>query len=336
MSSFHPGPAPPQMQSEIYSIDVNPRRNVVVYGGANDKCTAMDLETGALIAVVEGYNDSVIFTQFIDDERFIVASLDGAISLMTAEQEIETAAVDGDISRIKVSGDALLVGTSKGIAYVFALDLSMQHVYMGQPSEIVDLEYDCGRVYTLSPTNYIVFDAAKYHIMLDQRVRNGCAFAKIPGSDVVCYGSENRVTIRKNYELMDRIDLEGSPECILCMGGYFVVGGSFRYLMLINISMGMRLFKVPLEVDGITNIVGDGKNGLVFSTLCGQCGHGDIRDDKSFRLFEVGVGAIFALRLVDGAVYAAGQCGLSAVRLDDPEHLIPILSFEMEDGAEAA
>jgi hypothetical protein len=302
------------MQEELYTIDV--RDGKILLGGANNTCTVMDQETGSILAMVEDYSDSVIFAQFIDSDKFISASLDGAISLMTAEQEMETVSVDGDISRIRISGDKLLVGTSKGNAYVFALDLGVQHVYMGQPGEILDLEYDCNRVYTLSATNYIIFDALRYNIMLNQHVKRGNAFDKIPGSDVVCYGSENRVVIRKNHELMSCIELDGEPECILYMSDYFVVGGDFGYLMLINMPMGMRVFKIPLEMDGITSIVGDGANKIAFSTLCDRCGYGDIRDDGGFRLVDACVGTIFSIKLADGSVYAAGQSGFTMIKIE--------------------
>ncbi|AFN83007.1 hypothetical protein EROM_050750 [Encephalitozoon romaleae SJ-2008] len=309
------------MDSEVYGIDLNARRNILIHGGGDEKCTVTDIETGDVISIVEDFSDSVIFCKFIDDERFIVSSLDGTISLMTLEGEINNVCVNEDISQIKINGDRLLVGTVGGSVHLFTLDLCIQNVCIGQCNEIQDVCYENGKVYTLSKTNFVIFDALSHQKLMDVHVRGGSAMDKIPLSDVVCLGLEGCIVVRKNSHLLSKISIEGSPECILYMNNYFIVGGDFEDILLINIPMGMRTFKIPTGTERILSIKGDGENKIVFSTCSGVVGYGDIRDERSFKLIEGGVGCIFDLCFKDKMVYVGGEHGFNALDLGRVEEL---------------
>lgn len=102
------------MNNEVYTIDLNLKRRMGLYGGGDDKCKAIDLETGDILAIVEDFKDSIIFCKFIDDERFIIASLDGTISLMTLEGEVESRTIDEDITKMTISEDSVVIGTANG------------------------------------------------------------------------------------------------------------------------------------------------------------------------------------------------------------------------------
>ncbi|WEL38627.1 WD40 domain-containing protein [Encephalitozoon hellem] len=309
------------MDSEVYGIDLNPKRNMLIHGGGDDKCIVTDLETGDIISVVEDFDDSVIFCKFIDEERFIVASLDGTISLMTLEGEINNVSVNEDISRIKINGDKLVVGTVGGNVHLFTLDLCIQNVCIGQYNEIQDICYEDGKVYTLSETNFVIFDAKSHQKLMDVHVRGGSAMDKIPSSDVVCLGLEGCIVVRKNAHLLSRISVEGTPECVLYMNNYFIVGGDFDHILLINMPMGMRTFKIPIGAEKILSIKGDGENRIVFSTCNGIVGCGDIRDEKSFKLVEGGVGCIFDLCFKNSMVYIGGEHGFNALDMRSIEEL---------------
>ncbi|ADM11524.1 uncharacterized protein Eint_050760 [Encephalitozoon intestinalis ATCC 50506] len=302
------------METEVYAVDFNPSKNILIYGGGDERCIVMDLGTGDIISIVENFNDSIIFCKFVDDERFIVGSLNGTISLMTLEDEINSVEVGEDISKMKIDGDKLLVGTAQGNVHLFSLDLCIQNVCIGQHNEIQDICYERGKAYTLSEANFMVFDAKSHQKLMDLYVRDGSAMDKIPGSDVVCLGLKGCALIRKNAHLLGRIEIEGSPECILYMNNYFIVGGDFDHILLINMPMGMRTFKIPIEgMSGISRIRGDGENRIVFGTFGGVVGFGDIRDEKSFKLVEGGVGCIFDLCFKDGMIYVGGEEGFNVV-----------------------
>ena len=70
---------------------------------------AMALDTWDVIAIVEDYKDSAIFCKLIDDKRFIFGSLDGTISLMTFEEEINSTSIDEDITKMMIAGDRVLI-----------------------------------------------------------------------------------------------------------------------------------------------------------------------------------------------------------------------------------
>ncbi|KMV66130.1 hypothetical protein M970_050720 [Encephalitozoon cuniculi EcunIII-L] len=309
------------MDSEVYTVDLNPRGSMVAYGGGNDRCTVMDLETGDVVSIVENFGDSVIFCKFIDGEKLLVGSLDGTISLMTLEEEINNVSVNEDISKIKVDKDKLLVGTTRGNVHLFSLDLCIQNVCIGQYSEIQDMCYESGRVYTLSETNFMVFDAESHRKLMDLHVRGGSAIGKMPSSDVVCLGLEGCIVVRKNAHLLGRIEVDGSPECILYMNNYFIVGGDFDYILLINMPMSMRTFKIPVGVEGISDIRGDGENRIAFSTCNGAVGYGDIRDEKSFKLIEGGVGCIFDMCFKGDTIYVGGEHGFNALDIRKIEEI---------------
>lgn len=137
--------------------------------------------------------------------------------------------------------------------------------------------YEDNKVYTLSETNFVVYNVTKHQKIMDLNIKGGTAFDRIPLSDVICLGLERSIVIRKNAQFMTKFELKGMPECIIYMNNYFIVGGDFDHIMLINIPMGMRIFNIPIEVSGISLIKGDGINHITFSTYCGLIGHGDIR-----------------------------------------------------------
>lgn len=300
------------MSSEVYTVELNLEKRVVLYGGGDDKCTAIDLDSGDVVAVVEDFTDSVVFCKFVGN-RFVVGCLDGTVSLMTFEDEIHSVDVGEDISKMAVIRDMVVVGTCAGNVHLFSLDLTIQNVCIGQYNEIRDLDYESDRVYTLTETNFVVFSVGNHQKIMDLDVEGGSVFGRIPSSDVFCVGSESNVSIYKNRHLMNKIDVRGTPECILYMNNYFIVGGDFDYILLISMPMNMRTFTIPIGVSGISMVRGNGCNCIAFSTYCGLVGRGDIRDEKSFRLFEAGVGTIFDLCLGENMIYVGGEHGFSAV-----------------------
>ncbi|KAH9412282.1 putative WD40-repeat protein [Ordospora pajunii] len=309
------------MDEEVYCIDFYSSTRMLLYGGKNNKCIAVNVDTGDVVAVVEDFDDSVVFCKFLDSEKFIVGSLDGTISLMTFEGEINNVCLNEDIARMKVLGDKIVVGTEMGNVHVLSLDLCFQNVCIGQHAEILDVCYENGRVYTLSGSSFMTFDANTHQKLVGFKVKNGLCLDKIPESDVVCIGSENMIVISKNTSILAKIEVEGSPLCVLYMNNYFVIGGCFEYILLVNIPMGMRVFKIPLGSIEVWDIKGFGLNQIVFSTSCGLVGHGDIRDEKSFRLFRTDLGSIFDLCFKDQVVYAAGENGYNVIDLYDTDDL---------------
>lgn len=303
------------MNKEVYTIELNLRRNIALYGGGDDRCRVVDLQTDDVTTIEKKFNDSVIFCKFIDDERFIIASLDGTVSLMTVEEEINSASIDEEITKMMVVGDKILIGTINGNVHLFSLDLTIQNVCIGQYNEIKDLNYENEKVYTLSESNFVMFNMNNHQKLMDIHMRGGSALAKMPFSDVVCLGHEGAVTIRKNAQLMTRIEVKGTPECILYMNNYFIVGGDFDCIILINMPMGMRKFSIPIGVSGVSAIKGDGKNHIAFSTYCGLVGWGDIRDEQSFTFFNGGVGTIFALCFEEDVIYVGGETGFNILDL---------------------
>lgn len=305
----------PMENREVYGVDLSPVEGMVAYGGGDDKCTVVSLDTEDVVGVVEDFEDSVVFCKFVGDGRLIVGSLDGTICLVSLSEAINNVGVDEDVSKMKVSGGKLLVGTVRGNVHVFSLDLGVQNVCMGQYNEIRDMCYEDGKAYTLSETNFVVFDVKSHRKLMDVGVRGGSAMDKMPLSDVVCLGLEGCVMIRKNGHLLGRFEVEGSAECVLYMNNYFIVAGDFDYILLINMPMGMRTFKVPVGVAGISHIRGDGANRIVFGTCCGAVGCGDIRNEKSFKLADGGVGCVFDLCFKDDVVYVGGEQGFNVLDL---------------------
>lgn len=311
------------MESEIYSIDLNMESRMVLYGGGDDRCTVQSLDSGDVVAVVENFGDSVVFCRFVDGGRFVVGSLDGTVSLMTVEEEISSTSVDEDITRMRIADGRVLVGTAGGNVHVFSSDLSVQNVCIGQHNEIKDLAYEEGRVYALSETNLMVFNVSTHQKVMDLHIRGGCVFSRIPASDVICLGLEDSVVIRKSDRLIARIDMKGTPECILYMNNYFVVGGDFEGLVLINIPMGMRVFNISTGVGGVSIVRGHGMNSIAFSTYSGVVGHGDIRDGNSFKLLEGGVGTIFDLCFEGDTICVGGENGFNILDLKSINETVP-------------
>ncbi|KAI5138675.1 hypothetical protein NEAUS07_2435, partial [Nematocida ausubeli] len=64
---------------EVYCLDVNKDLNMVISGGGNDAVTfhAFNGEEYLIDEVIEGFEDSIIMTEFVSSDKAVAVSMDG-------------------------------------------------------------------------------------------------------------------------------------------------------------------------------------------------------------------------------------------------------------------
>lgn len=290
---------------EIYSVDINAVKKCVLYGTSTDSAELYNYTENYPICRVQDFTDSVIFVKFINDERFILVTINGTIALMESNRELEVVKIEEDVTSVCFD-TKLVIGTESGRVYIYDDQLEHINTCGGHNSEIIDVDFKEDRILSLDNHRFIACDEYGRKLY-EQRARNATAFCYISG-DVYCLALDGKIQILKGKEKLFELSLDGDVESIVLMGNNLVLGGSFEYILLIDTTRRYATYKLKIEHQ-ILKIKKNAENQILFSTSSDQLGLVDIRDIKSLKLFEPEVGTIFDFAGSENDVIVAGENG---------------------------
>lgn len=308
---------------EVYTVDYNNDSKTFLFGGNDQKCTVFDTTSNFKSSEIEGFTESVIFVKLFKNDIFLICTLDGNIVISSSKDEKFSLNINEEISVVELVGNILFIGTSTFLIHKFKIDenftLIDQTLYFGHSSEIHQIKYENNLIYSLSEYAFIVFDLKTGSCLFKHKLMNSICFSYIPNTEIFCIGTQDCLLIYKSNILINKIPLEKHPECVCYINDYFVIGGYFNHLLLINTKANMQICKINLETAGINKIIPISNYKISFSTLCGFVGLCDIRKDDSIQLFETKVEVIFDYNFDQNTFYVGGVKGIDILSITDFE-----------------
>ncbi|KAI5165794.1 hypothetical protein NEIRO02_0692 [Nematocida sp. AWRm79] len=158
---------------EVYCIDTCKETNMVISGGGDDAVTfhVFNGESYVIDEVIEGFEDSVIMTEFISSDKAIAVAMDGTIAEINLIKEngrytkdVNIVCLQMDITKAVLSKDKkrIYIGTADGLVEEFPADIAAiearaVRIYAGHSSEIQDILESDSFLYTVSGTHIIIF-----------------------------------------------------------------------------------------------------------------------------------------------------------------------------------
>lgn len=299
--------------NEIYSVDILENSGVLIYGGINDTAIIYNYEDYHLVAKIQDFSDSVIYSKFISDEFCLVVSMNGTLLLNNFKNGTAILeSINEDVSAVNFDGK-LVVGTEFGNVFIFDDKLNHINTIGGHKDSIMAVEYKNNKIYSISKYNlYIHDETGKCITML--KAHDAVAYCHV-GGDVLCLGRESSIQIYKGTHRLWDMPSELAVETVEMAGKNVVVGGLFKYLMLIDTTARYATYKLEIGVE-ILKIKARDDCRVVFITTCGQIGMLDIRDVNTLMLFDSGVGMVFDLVLKKDKIVIAGELGATLLDYD--------------------
>lgn len=298
--------------NELYTVDICPSRRCVVFGGKSDAAEIYNYEEERTVTRIEDFSDSVIYAKFVSEDRFVIATADGAIALMEYSSDICIISLEEDISAASFN-ERLVVGASSGRVYLYDACLEHINTFGGHSSEIISVDYKEGRVLSMC-ANFLVVHDEQGRVLYTLRANEAYAFKYIT-SDVVCFAREGKIQIFKQTKKLFEHSIEERVECIELVDKSLVIGGDFDYILLIDTAGHYATFKLNIKT-GVNMIKRAGTYGIVFSTAEGLIGSLDIRNVNTLRFFSPNLGVIFDLCVSGHDVAVAGQNGFGMVNIE--------------------
>lgn len=296
---------------EVYTADIDPSSGRALFGGQNDGAEIYNYRDDYTVTRIEDFSDSVAYTKFLPNGRFLIVTVDGIVALMEHDREVSVLSIGKDVSVCKFS-ERLVIGTVSGQIYLYDGELEHINTFGGHGSEIVSVDFCEGRVLSMSQGLLIAHDE---HGRTLYMLRASCATAfKYIASDVICFAREKKVQIFKATKKLFECAVEDAVESIEYLSGSLVIGGSFEHLLLIDTAGHHATFK--LDIGACAMLIkryDDFK--VVFSTSNGLIGLADIRNISTLRYYDPGVDTIFDFAASPDHVCVAGELGFGIVSL---------------------
>lgn len=307
---------------EVYTVSLDKPRGLVAYGTSEDFGEVYNYGEDQPVLRVEGFGDSILFTKLLPNDRVFVASIDGALKIVSPEGETASAQLDEGVVSVDMDDEAVAglktgrvaVGTAEGHVFLYDAELEHLNTYGGHKSEVLEVKLIGDRVASMSAHAVLVHDTTGY-ASLRYGASDRVDFFHHVGGDVFCVARDNRIDIMKNKEKLMEHKIEHEVTGITQLGQTIVICGRFGYLLLIEINSSYPLFKIPVESE-ISWIAPAGAYDVAFSTFDGRLGHVDIRNANTLRYYEAGVGDIFDFTVAEGVAVVGGSEGLAVFSFD--------------------
>lgn len=304
-------------ENEVYTVDINPERNHVIFGGKNDLAEIYDYKEDITITRVEEFTDSVIYTKFLTKDRFIVVSSNGTVALMEYENDICIIDIEEDISTA-IFTDKLVLGAVSGQVYLYDAELEHINTFGGHYSEILAVDFQEGRVLSLC-ASYLTAHDIHGRSLFSLKATDATAFKYI-ASDVICFAREKKIQIFKENKKLFELKTDDNVETIELVQKSLVMGGDFDFIQLIDTTGHFATFK--LHVNALVTLIRKYRDfQIIFATVDGLIGQLDIRDIKTLKYFSADVGTIFDFAIGADNVAVVGEGGFVLVDLLNDEPL---------------
>lgn len=308
--------------SEFYSVDINPKGTLLIYGGKSEILYVSNFPTLKIIHEIDDFDESIIYLRFINDEYFIAATIDGTLSMFFTKEneftEVSRLNVEDDITKIDTLDKLLVVGTKKGFVYVFKKDFNDEICLVGHDCEIMDIIKVNNQLYTLSVLKLIIYDLETEEIVSQRKIGGYITMCYSGGLiDKLFLASEYKSIILRNGEIVSNFNY--GAESIIFLDGYFISGGDSCSINSFNADTSNNLCErydfshQNVTLSGISKIKSLGNEIIAFSTFCGKIGAGYYKKPKTYCLYDVGVGIIYDFRFFYRHIIVCGSHGVNTI-----------------------
>lgn len=296
-------------EQEIYSIDINPSKTHVIFGGKDNSAEIYDLFEDKTITRVENFTDSVIYTKYISNTRFLIVTADGTVALMEYDKDVFIINLETDIS-VAIFNEKLVIGTADGQVFLYNDELDHINTFGGHTSEIISVDYKEGRILSMCK-NFLTAHDEYGRLLYTLKASEATAFKYI-SSDVVCFAREKKIQIFKETKKLFEYSMEERVESIELVEKSIVLGGDFDYVLLIDTTGHYATFRLNVNT-GVNMIKKLDDYKIVFSTVSDLIGILDIRNVSTLKWYEPNVGVIFDFTIGESKIAVAGEYGFVAL-----------------------
>ncbi|KAM0677624.1 hypothetical protein BDAP_001770 [Binucleata daphniae] len=305
---------------EFYCIDINTEGTLVVYGGNTDTLYIADFPSLKILHSIDDFTDSIIYTKFVESQTVIVFTLDGIIALLSllSKQYTEYCRIDleEDISKVEYKDSKFYVGTTKGSIHIFDTTFTDEIMLQGHNSAIQEIIICEDKLYTLSTSKFIIYDAKTHDVLYKRLVTDAVCMAYSDAYNIAFFASETDSYVVKDDLVLKRYAF--SSEHTICVDNFFLVGGKGYYLNIINMASGCTYEQLKLNnarIEGITKIMNLGNNIIVFSTMCGKIVIGNFKYADTFKYYDSKVGVIYNFTCFYRHILVVGMFGVNIIHL---------------------
>ncbi|EPR78357.1 hypothetical protein SLOPH_1213 [Spraguea lophii 42_110] len=311
-------------ETEIYSLDINKDSTYIIYGGKDDKCRILDFNTLEEKYIIDIFKDSIQHVNFLDNDHFIVVTLDGAFMeykiINENLQVIREEKIKNDVSTVCNLDKKIAIGTNVGEIYYYNNDFEM--VFSNHSSEILELKIHENFLFSLSVDALIVYNLDSFSLHRRIGIRNIENFHITNFQNIFLLSFNDHIKILKRNEILQRIDMKGKPLCFLNSDDLVFVGCDTKYICLLNFKANVNTFYIDCvdgeeDIEGITHIKIINSFFIVFSTLCGKIGFGDFRDKNTFLYQKCCEGVILSFEIRDNIIFWYGESGFGVLELQN-------------------
>jgi len=297
--------------NEFYCIDINENRKYVICGGKNEYAEVFDFREDQIVAKIENFEESVLFTKFLKGDRFLIVTVDGTIALMEYDKEICIINIEEDITSVGFN-EYLVVGTGSGRVYMYDSELEHINTFGSHSKEILAVEYSEGRILSMCQNTLVVHDKCGRKLYT-LKATEATAFKYI-SSDVICFARDNKIQVFKENKKLFDYSSEGSVEAVEYLNNTLIIGGDFEHLLLIDTAGHYATFKLQIK-QAVLNVKKIEEYKVAFSTMEGLIGVVDIRSLNTLKYYNANVGLIFDFATSPGNIAVAGECGYNVIDL---------------------
>lgn len=298
-----------ETENEMYSIDINSSKTHVIFGGKDNSAEIYDLLEDKTVTRIEDFTDSVIYTKYISDSRFLIVTADGTVALMEYDKDVCIIDLETDIS-VAIFNEKLVIGTVDGQVFLYNDELDHINTFGGHSSEIISVDYREGRVLSMC-RNFLTAHDEYGRILYTLKSTEANAFRYI-SSDVICFAREKKIQIFKETKKLFEYAVDDRVETIEMVEKNLVLGGDFDYILLVDTTGHYAIFKLNVNT-GVNLIKKMDDYKIVFSTVNDLIGILDIRNISTLKWYEPNVGVIFDFTIGDSKIGVVGEYGFGVV-----------------------
>ncbi|KAM0679780.1 hypothetical protein GINT2_001951 [Glugoides intestinalis] len=297
---------------ELYTVDTDPSKHYAIFGGKNNTAEIYNLLEERTVTRIEDFTDSVLYTKFLPNNRFLIITVNGILALMEYEKEVSILDIEEDIS-VAYFDEKLIIGTVSGKVYLYDDELEHINTFGGHVNPIISVDYKEGRVLSMC-SNFLIAHSEVGKTLYTLKAYETFAF-KYLSSDVICFARDQKIQIFKEQKLLFEYKTMERTESIELVEKNLVIGGEADSILLIDTTGHYGIFK--LKVDTAVNLIKKVEEyTIAFSTVEGLIGVVDIRSLETLRYFKLNIGVLFDFSVLGTEIAVVGQGGFEVIKIN--------------------
>lgn len=298
---------------ELYTVDTDSSKRYAIFGGKNNTAEIYNLLEERTVTRIEDFTDSVLYTKFLPNDRFLIITVNGVIALMEYEKDVSILDIEEDIT-VAHFNEKLIIGTISGKVYLYDDELEHINTFGGHTNPIISVDYKEGRVLSMC-SNFLIAHSEVGKTLYTLKAYETFAFKYI-SSDVICFARDQKIQIFKEQKVLFEYKTIERIESIELVEKSLVIGGETDNILLIDTTGHYGIFK--LKVDTVVNMIKKIEGYLIaFSTVEGLIGVIDIRSIESLRYFKPDIGVIFDFSVLGAEIVVVGEGGFAVINITE-------------------